>query len=73
MLIASRRTKQKIIISSKDLEGKIEISVLGITEGVVRLGIEAPKSVKVDREEIFNLKNESNKQGAFNGNTREDS
>lgn len=47
MLILTRRNQEGIIIGDD-----IEIRVLGIRGNEVRLGIKAPKSVRVDREEI---------------------
>lgn len=48
MLVLSRRKKQKIMIG-KD----IEITILSVAEGKVRIGIVAPKKVPVHREEVY--------------------
>ena len=53
MLILSRRTDEVIRIS-----GLIRIHVLGFKGNQVRLGIEAPPEVVVDREEIYLRKQE---------------
>lgn len=47
MLILSRKPNQSIII-----DDDITITVLGVRGNQVRIGIEAPEHVSVDREEI---------------------
>ena len=47
MLVLSRQLQEAIIIN-----GNTRVVVVDIRDGKVRLGIEAPKSVPVDREEI---------------------
>lgn len=47
MLILTRRTGNKIIFGDN-----VTVSVLGIKGDQVRIGIEAPHDVKVNREEI---------------------
>lgn len=47
MLILTRKSQQVITIGDG-----IRVVVLGIQGGQVRLGIEAPEGVQVDREEI---------------------
>lgn len=47
MLILSRKKNEKIIIA-----GGITVVVVDISEGNVRLGIEAPKDISIHREEI---------------------
>ena len=47
MLVLSRKLNEKIII-----DGGITIQVLKFQGGGVRLGIVAPKGVKIDREEV---------------------
>lgn len=47
MLILSRRTNQSIIIN-----GNIVVTVLEMSGDQVRLGIDAPRDVKVHREEV---------------------
>ncbi len=47
MLVLSRKTGEVITIGAS-----VTITVLGIDRGVVRLGIEAPKSIPVHRKEI---------------------
>ena len=48
MLVLSRKMNEKIVI-----DGGIVITVVKIEGGQVRLGIEAPKHIKVFREEIL--------------------
>jgi carbon storage regulator len=49
MLVLSRRMGEQIVIS-----GGIRITVVALKGGRVRLGVSAPPSVVVDREEIAN-------------------
>jgi len=48
MLILTRRLGEKVIIG-----GNVIISVLGIKGGQIRIGIDAPRDVQVNREEIY--------------------
>ncbi len=48
MLILTRRISESVIIGDN-----VKITVLGVKGNQVRLGIDAPKSVTVHREEIF--------------------
>lgn len=47
MLILTRRIGEKILINND-----IEVIVLGVKGNQVRIGVEAPKSISVHREEI---------------------
>ena len=47
MLIISRKTDESIVI-----DGGIRITVVGIRGDKVRLGIEAPAHIQVDRQEV---------------------
>ena len=49
MLVLSRRVDESLLIDKV-----IKITVLDIKGGQVRLGITAPESIKVHREEVFN-------------------
>jgi carbon storage regulator len=63
MLVLARKQNQNIII-----DGKIIIRVLRVGRDVVKLGIEAPLSVPVHREEVFNaLKEAEAKAGSAEG------
>jgi carbon storage regulator len=48
MLVLSRKKNEKIIIG-----GNIEIKVVEILGGKVRLGIDAPKEISVHRHEVY--------------------
>lgn len=55
MLILSRKTDQQIKIGED-----ITITIIDIKGDQVKIGVEAPKSVKVFRQEVFNaIKNEN--------------
>lgn len=51
MLILSRRTGETVVIGHD-----VKVTILGIKGGQTRLGIDAPKTVPVDREEIHERK-----------------
>jgi carbon storage regulator len=51
MLVLSRRQSETIVIGDN-----IRVQVLEISGGRVRLAIEAPPSISVDREEIWERK-----------------
>jgi len=48
MLILTRKLNESVII-----DDKIEITVISIDEGKVRLGISAPKEIAVHRKEVY--------------------
>lgn len=48
MLVLQRKTNESIIIDG----GTIKITIVGINDGRVRVGIEAPRTMSVHREEI---------------------
>jgi carbon storage regulator len=48
-LVLSRRINETVVIGSD-----IKLTVLGIQGGQVKIGIAAPKDVRVDREEVRN-------------------
>lgn len=51
MLVLTRRINEHLRIGDD-----VTVSILGIKGNQVRIGIEAPKSVAVDREEIYQRK-----------------
>lgn len=55
MLVISRRPGEKIF-----LDREIQITILEIKEGNVRLGIEAPSEVKILRGELYQAVREEN-------------
>ena len=56
MLVLSRRTDESMFIGDD-----IKITVLDIRGGQVRLGITAPESIKVHREEVYQRINQGTK------------
>ena len=56
MLALTRKKDEAIIVN-----GNIEIRILDIQDGKVRIGIEAPKDVTIHREEVYLEIQESNK------------
>ncbi len=59
MLVLSRKIGEVVTIGST-----VKIIVLGYSRGVVRLGIEAPKSIPVHRKEVYDKIIELNRQAA---------
>jgi carbon storage regulator len=59
MLILSRKTNEKIVIGDN-----ISISIIEIRGDQVRIGVDAPKSVKVFRQEVFEAIMAENKAAA---------
>ncbi|MCT4619790.1 MAG: carbon storage regulator CsrA [Marinisporobacter sp.] len=57
MLILSRKKDESIMIDEK-----IEIKVISIEEGKVKLGISAPKHIEIHRKEIYLEIQEENKK-----------
>ncbi len=59
MLILTRRIGETIVIGDD-----VRITVLGVKGSQVRLGVDAPKSVAVHREEIYErIQQEKQQQG----------
>ena len=50
MLVLTRAIGEKLIVN----DGEIKLSILEVKGNQVRIGIDAPKSVTVHREEIYN-------------------
>ena len=63
MLILSRKTNQKIRVGDS-----IEIKVIEVRGDQVKIGVEAPRSVKVFREEIYDEIQRENKAALVTGN-----
>ena len=59
MLILSRKTNEKIMIGDE-----ISISIIEIRGDQVRIGVDAPKTVKVFRQEVFDAIKAENKAAA---------
>lgn len=65
MLILKREKNEKIVIVDPESEeNNIEITLLQIEENQVKIGIDAPKNVRVHREEIYRILKE---RGEENG------
>ena len=62
MLILSRRLNEKIVIGDD-----IVVSVVEVRGDQVKLGIDAPRNVKVFRQEVFDAIQEENKKAAASG------
>jgi carbon storage regulator CsrA len=62
MLILTRRVGEAVVIDEE-----VTVTVLGVKGNQVRIGVNAPKSVSVHREEIFErIKNErASSQNSF--------
>lgn len=61
MLALTRKTGETIVIGDN-----IEITVLEVKGEQVKIGINAPKSIPVNRKEIFIQIQEANKEAASN-------
>lgn len=59
MLILSRRKDESVII-----DGRIEIAIVDIKGDQVKLGVKAPRDVKVFRNEVFQAIEAENKAAA---------
>lgn len=59
MLVLSRKKDESIIIDED-----IEIKIIGIEEGKVKLGISAPKNIEIHRKEIYMQIQEENRKAA---------
>lgn len=55
MLVLTRKLNEKIVIGD---DGTITLTVLEIRGGHVRLGIEAPNDIAVNRQEVFDRKSQ---------------
>lgn len=61
MLVLSRKLNEKIIIDEE-----IELTVVGIENGKVQLGIEAPKEIEIMRKELLEDVKEENREAVKN-------
>lgn len=59
MLVLTRKLNESLIVGQS---GDVQIKVLELRRGFVRLGIAAPKDMAVHREEIFLRIQEENNQ-----------
>ena len=67
MLILTRRTGETVMIGNE-----VTLTVLGVKGNQVRIGINAPKSVPVHREEIYERIKRELSGGEVNGNVQDD-
>jgi len=61
MLVLSRKLNEKIVI-----DDQIEITVVGIENGKVQLGIDAPKNIEIMRKELLEDVKEENQEAVKN-------
>ncbi len=61
MLILSRKKDESIII-----DGNIEIKIVEIEDGKVKIGIEAPKDIDIMRKELYKRIQEENEAAVNN-------
>ncbi|NHN33869.1 carbon storage regulator CsrA [Paenibacillus agricola] len=59
MLVLARKKGESIIIGDQ-----IEVVVLGVEGDVVKLGIQAPKNVQVNRKEIYEAIRQNNQEAS---------
>jgi carbon storage regulator len=59
MLILSRKTNEKIMIGDD-----ISVTVIEIRGDQIRIGVDAPKQIKVYRQEVFDLVKAENRAAA---------
>lgn len=62
MLVLSRKQNQNIVI-----DGQIIVKVVRLDRDVVKLGIEAPTSISVHRQEVFDEIERCNKNALQSG------
>ncbi len=62
MLVLSRRSGESIII-----DGKIEVKIITLKGGTVKVGIEAPREIPVHRKEIYEAIRKANEAAAESG------
>ncbi|MGB3367255.1 MAG: carbon storage regulator CsrA [Acidaminobacteraceae bacterium] len=60
MLVLSRKKDESLIIGDN-----IEITIVEIEDGRVKIGIEAPKSIEVNRKEVYDKIMEENKSATM--------
>jgi carbon storage regulator len=59
MLVLTRSTDERIVIGG----GLIRITIVAVRDGRVRIGIEAPPEIAVDREEVYLRRREDGREG----------
>ena len=61
MLILARKAGETVIIGNN-----IHITVVGVKDGQVKIGIDAPKDIAIFRQEVYELIQEENKRAVAN-------
>lgn len=59
MLVLTRKKDESIII-----DGNIEVKIMEIEDGKVRIGIDAPKNIDIFRKELYKYIQEENIEAA---------
>jgi len=67
MLILTRRVGESLRIGDE-----VSVTVLGIKGSQVRIGVNAPKSVSVHREEVYDRINDENSKNSDNAEENSD-
>ena len=62
MLVITRKVNESLVIG-----GDIEISVVSVEDGKIRLGVNAPREVKIYRKEIYEEIKAENRRAAVTG------
>ena len=62
MLVLTRKVEESLILG-----GEIRVTVLGISGDKVRLGVDAPQTVKILRGETVDQTKDANRQAAASG------
>jgi carbon storage regulator len=62
MLVLSRKLNETIVIN-----GNIRVTVVGLRGNQVRLGIEAPDTIAIFRQELFARTRAQDQSGALSG------
>jgi carbon storage regulator len=60
MLVLSRKKGQSLVV-----DDRIEITVLEVEGDVVKIGISAPREVRITRKELLQSVRETNEEAAF--------
>ena len=63
MLVLNRKGEEEIYIETP--EGRITLKVIGIDGKSVKLGIDAPKSFPIYREELYRQVNKENRESVI--------
>ena len=60
MLILSRKKNESIII-----DGNIEVQIIAMDDGKVKIGVSAPKTVSIHRKEVYEKIQSENKKAVL--------